>query len=36
LAASILSINDTIIANSLKEWRENQTAAVADIPSEEI
>jgi 5-(carboxyamino)imidazole ribonucleotide mutase len=36
LAASILSINDTIIANSLKDWRENQTAAVADIPSEEI
>ncbi|MDC0398987.1 5-(carboxyamino)imidazole ribonucleotide mutase [Alphaproteobacteria bacterium] len=36
LAASILSINDTIIANSLKEWRENQTAAVDDIPSEEI
>ena len=36
LAASILSINDTIIAKSLKEWRENQTAAVDDIPSEDI
>ena len=36
LAASILSINDTIIAKSLKEWRDNQTAAVDDIPSEDI
>ena len=35
LAASILSINDTIIAKSLKEWRDNQTAAVDDIPSED-
>ena len=36
LAASILSINDTIIAKSLKEWRDAQTAAVVDIPSEDI
>ena len=36
LAASILSINDTIIDESLKEWRDAQTAAVVDIPSEDI
>ena len=36
LAASILSINDTIIDGSLKEWRDAQTAAVVDIPSEDI
>ena len=36
LAASILSINDAVIAKSLKEWRDAQTAAVNDIPSEEI
>ena len=36
LAASILSINDTIIAKSLKEWRDAQTEAVDDVPSENI
>ena len=36
LAASILSINDTIIDETLKEWRDAQTAAVVDIPSEDI
>ena len=36
LAASILSINDTIIAKSLEGWRDAQTEAVDDVPSEDI
>jgi 5-(carboxyamino)imidazole ribonucleotide mutase len=34
LAASILSLADTKIAAALEEWRERQTASVAESPSD--
>ena len=32
LAASIIALNDETVRKRLAEWRENQTAAVADAP----
>src|SRR4030095_8439714 len=34
LAASVLALNDPVLAGALDEWRSRQTAAVADAPVE--
>jgi 5-(carboxyamino)imidazole ribonucleotide mutase len=35
LAASVLALHDTALADRLASWRRRQTDAVAEVPSEE-
>ncbi len=36
LAAAVLALNDTDLAQRLDDWRQNQTQSVADFPVDEV